>query len=244
MITELNNSYGLRPYNDKAFVAFVDISGFKSYMKESFNKASKCLDDFYQICFDVILPEDMRKYLDCLVISDCCILIGRIYDDNNGVVQTLEHLLSAIKEININMLRHKWTLTTSVAYGYYKYENRMVFNGIAKEAIIGTAYLNAYLDSASGEPKLKQGDCRIVLKNNFPTDEIKNIRKDIQTLINNGTVRKYYRWYLQDDMSLHKQYETDIKKCRKKYKDGSKYYDEVTKTLCRYAKINFNTEED
>ena len=77
----------------------------------------------------------------------------------------LESLLNVVKIINNKMLESDYMLTTSIAYGEFKYQERIEFPGIGKHPIYGNAYVQAFLDNASGLPKIEPGFCRILRKN-------------------------------------------------------------------------------
>ena len=67
------------------------------------------------------------------------------------------------------MREHDFMLTTSIAYGKFRYQERIEFEGIEKNPIYGNAYISAFLDNENGKPKIQPGQCRII-KENLPND--------------------------------------------------------------------------
>jgi hypothetical protein len=55
-------------------------------------------------------------------------------------------------------------LTSSIAFGGFKYRNKIEFSGMDKNPLHGGAYLSAYLANEKEEPKMEPGQCRIVTK--------------------------------------------------------------------------------
>ena len=96
-------------------------------------------------------------------VSDSGILFVR----NNQLIDGLSTLLTVIKEINTEMATEDFMLTTSVAYGAFKYKSKIEFSGIEKNPIYGNAYLSAVVDTEETLPKIEPTQCRIV-KENFP----------------------------------------------------------------------------
>jgi len=113
-------------------------------------------------------------------------------------------------------------LTTSIAYGYFCYEDRIEFQRIKKNLIYGAAYVTAYLDSDDGNSKIQPGQCRIV-KRNLPNEiktAIGNHNSCILKMV--GILQKdnehyYYYWMLEDP--------SEIEEFERKYYDAcnSKY---------------------
>ena len=52
--------------------------------------------------------------------------------------------------------------TCSIAYGKFKYENRIGLRQVRKNFILGEAYLNAFFGSETDSPKLEPGQCRLL----------------------------------------------------------------------------------
>ena len=144
----LNNISG------KAFVAFVDISGFKKLMNTK-EEAMKALDCFYNNGYESLRHSNS---VQGIFVSDCGILIAQcVSEEENDILEKLNDLLTVIRELNINMLKENYMLTTSIAFGDFTYNARFEFKGIEKNMFTGNAYLNAYLDNESKSNRLKPG---------------------------------------------------------------------------------------
>lgn len=100
------------------------------------------------------------------------------------------------------MIKNDFMLTTSVAYGSFKYEDRIEFEGINKSLLGGNAYLDAYLDNGSGKPKIQPGQCRLV-KKNFPADLINRIPRRLVER-NGNDKHYYYYWMVRDPDEIHR----------------------------------------
>ena len=152
-------------FDGNTFVAFLDISGFKQLMKNE-KRAWKALNKLYRSGYDVIKENDRQNNIrvEGLFVSDSGILFvhKRNCEDTEECLKTL---LKVIKEINKKMLEYDFMLTTSIAYGRFKYQERIEFEGIEKNPIYGNAYVSAFLDNENGKPEIQPGQCRIVKKN-------------------------------------------------------------------------------
>lgn len=197
-------------FDDSTFVAFIDISGFKQLMNDS-RKAWHAIDRFYQYGY-----ETLQRYPDVIqgiFISDCGILFSR---DTTNQSSSLVSLLEAIKSINKQMLQHNFMLTTSIAFGEFRYQERIEFDGIEKNPVYGNAYVSAFLDNENGKPKIQPGQCRII-KENLPI----TVREKLDGSSNNElllrTVKRskshyYFYWMVHD--------EDEIQEFEKDYHDS------------------------
>ncbi len=138
----------LQPYSGEAFVAFLDISGFKELMKQN-NRALKALNKLYQTGFDLI---NNGGGIEGLFVSDCGFLFVENTDD---ACADFKKLIEGIKRINRTMLADSFTTVASVAFGQFKYQDKLEIEGIEKNAIYGGAYVEALLDLEKGIRKLK-----------------------------------------------------------------------------------------
>ena len=198
----------IKSFEGKTFLAFVDISGFKRYMREdsSGKKAWRVLDRFYNAGFDILRNQDG---IDGIFISDSGIIFSRNCSERESQI-CLGSLLEVVKELNIKMLKEDVMLKTSVAFGHFKYERRIEFTGIRKDSVFGNAYLRAYLDSEKDEPKMEPGECRIVieslpdsLKRYF--DEERNEEDAVLRMVrrkSDGGSHLYYYWMLDDPSQI------------------------------------------
>jgi len=148
----------LEAYTGETFVAFLDISGFKELMKTE-NKALEALDTLYQIGYDTI---NNGARIEGLFVSDCGILFVRHTENKYNDLITL---INGIKNINRQLLNHDFMTVTSVAYGQFKYQDKLEIIGIEKNALYGGAYVDAFLDTEKGSPKIKAGQLRLINKN-------------------------------------------------------------------------------
>ena len=185
------------------------------------DKAWKALDKLYSSGYDILQSQNRpNQQVEGIFISDCGILFVR---NNQGtdIRQTngLHLLLQVIKTINQRMLENKIMLTTSIAYGNFKYQGRIEFPGIEKSPVYGNAYISAYSDNKDEIPKIQPGQCRIV-KENIP-DEITTAIKqsqdnDIFSMIKekkSGDSKHYYYYWMVNNPN-------EIKRFERNYKDA------------------------
>ncbi|HIE30884.1 MAG TPA: hypothetical protein EYP67_00670 [Methanosarcinales archaeon] len=193
----------INDFDEDTFVAFLDISGFKQLMKDE-KKALNALDRLYQYGYEVL--QEKNRQVEGIFISDSGILFVRNCQDKN---MCLRSLLAIIREINKKMLKHDLILTTSIAYGHFKYQERIEFEGIEKNPIYGNAYVAAFLDNENGKPKIQPGQCRIV-KKNLP-NEVEELLEGnynqyyILQLVrgrNNGDDHNYFYWMVKNPAEI------------------------------------------
>jgi hypothetical protein len=180
-------------FDGNTFVAYLDISGFKEMMKDD-NKALNVLNHFYQTGYDVLKEQQQRSEqhsVDGIFVSDCGILFVR---EQTDTMSQLKKLLSVIKSINEKMLKHEVMLTTSIAYGYFSYQERTEFSGMEKNQVYGSTYVNAFLDNENGKPKIQPGQCRIILKEQLPLD----VSVENDPFLQEKGKYLYYYWNVQD----------------------------------------------
>lgn len=154
----------LNKFSGQIFVAFIDICGFKAMMSE--NKAFDALNKFYQIGYDEL---QACGDINGIFISDCGILY---VTRDTSKEKKLEILLRIVRSINLKMLEADYMLTTNIAYGDFSYQERIEFNRISKNLMMGNAYVKAFLDSQA-KPKIDVGECRI-LKEDIEEDFFNN----------------------------------------------------------------------
>lgn len=151
-------------YEGETFVAFLDISGFKELMRRG--RALEALDCLYNAGYGNLGNQNGNR-VEGIFVSDCGVLFVRNIQDSLNQADDLYSLLGVIRRINEIMIRNEFMLTTSIAYGNFKYQERIEFEGIGKNLIVGNAYLEAFLDNENGNPKIQPGQCRLV-ENNLP----------------------------------------------------------------------------
>lgn len=203
-------------FDGNTFVAYLDISGFKELMKGK--KAFYALDRLYQYGYDALIKNPRTVY--GLFVSDCGILFARESDNRT---HCLISLLEVIKEINQRMIEHEFMLTTSIAYGHFRYQNRIEFEGIEKNAIYGNAYVTAFLDNENGNPKIQPGQCRIVIEK-LPRDIIEEINQShdlFRFMHKRGRDKKHYYYYWNVE-NPH-----NIREFEKKYQYADKLKHEI-----------------
>jgi len=188
-------------FSGNTFVAFTDISGFKELMKND-ETALEAIKYFYQTGYNVLRDTDN---VEGFFVSDCGILFSR-----NGDNQTkLLSILDAVKKINKRMIEKNYMLTTSITFGSFDYQGKIEFQGIEKDAIYGGAYVQSFLDSETGRPKIQPRQCRLV-KQNLPLIDIESI----PLLVERGNDRRhlYYYWHLENP--------EEIQNFEKNYRDN------------------------
>lgn len=187
----------LSSFEGNTFVAFVDISGFKELMKE--NKAWKALDKFYQLGYGILRDQNLQNdaiKIEGLFVTDCGILFVR---GDGSELEKLTVLLKTIEKVNREFMQDNYMLKVSIAYGYFKYEQRIEFQGIEKNPVYGNAYLAAYLDNEEGKPRIQPGQCRIVIGDNLPNEIIQAIGNGgsdntINRIQKEGMKHYYFYW--------------------------------------------------
>lgn len=98
--------------------------------------------------------------------------------------------------------KNGFMLTTSIAYGHFRYEDRIELDRIQKNHFFGNAYVDAYLDSENSEKKIRPGECRILI----------------------STLPKYIKSYLNDQGYVgYDSFENTLGLLRT-YKDKKHYY--------------------
>ncbi|OPY88317.1 MAG: hypothetical protein A4E71_00528 [Smithella sp. PtaU1.Bin162] len=200
-------------FDGETFVAFMDISGFKELMKKD-NRAWEALNSFYSLGYMVLgdrTTNIVSSKVEGIFVSDCGILF---VNSNGTAIEKLNLLLKKVMEINKGMLSRDFMLTTSIAYGHFKYQNRIEFEGIEKNAVYGGAYLDAYADAEIGNPHIQPGQCRIV-KNKLPQEvvtEIETARDGIFEKIEKEREHYYFYWNVSR--------KTEIEDFKSNYRDS------------------------
>lgn len=198
----------INSYDGDTFVAFLDISGFKELMRNG-KKAWKALDRLYQCGYENLRSQNNEYRVEGVFVSDSGVLFVR---RNNQIIsntsESLKSLLMIIKRINERMREKDFMLTTSIAYGKFRYQERIEFKGIEKNPIYGNAYVSAFLDNENGKPEIRPGQCRIVRKN-LPDNIIQAIEQnqdnDIFRMIRkrgHNNKHFYYYWMVNNPLEI------------------------------------------
>lgn len=182
----------IEDFNGNCFVAFTDISGFKSMMKNG-TQAIEAINNFYNVGYNTLSQSD---HINGFFISDCGILFSREVSPE----RQLENILDVIKKINRSLLEHNIMLTTSIAWGDFSYHNRIEFPGIQKQPIYGNAYVSAFLDNETTLPKLKPGQCRVI-KRGLPRIDVEAFTAS--TLLKDQKNHYYYYWMVDHENQIN-----------------------------------------
>jgi hypothetical protein len=217
------------------FVAFLDISGFKKLMKGG--KAWDALDKLYSNGFKAIRDQDSSDFrVEGIFISDCGILFVRnnssaaAESNEERLSKSLNALLSVIKEINIKMIKKEFMLTTSIAYGGFKYQDRIEIPEVRKAPICGNAYLDAFLDTETSGTRIRPGECRILKNTIVPT-----IHQLNHLCVDTGPYLYYY-WMCHKDHQRIKDFrETYNSLYNGKYENISSRYINICKLMRNQA---------
>lgn len=173
----------LTPYDEKTFVAFTDISGFKEMMRSG-DRAARAINLFYKAGYTAL---DQEQNVNGLFVSDCAIL----YSLTGSLDARLDSLLRMLKSINRALLQDRVMLTSSIAWGHFSYHDRIDFPGIDKQPIFGNGYLAAFLDNEVGSPRIQPGQCRIVKKGLGSIDNVSQF-----TMLEESAKHFQYFWNL------------------------------------------------
>jgi hypothetical protein len=192
----------IKCFDNSTFVAFLDISGFKELMKKE--QAVKALDKLYSIGYQALakgMKEENNK-VEGFFFSDAGILFVRNKEQN--LEDQLEHILEVIEKINRQMLRHNFMLTTSVAYGPFRYSEKIEFVGIEKNPVYGNAYVNAFLDNDKTSPRIQPGQCRII-KRELPQNLLINrLKPNLSDRIKDQGDYYYFYWMIDEGNEIEK----------------------------------------
>jgi hypothetical protein len=171
-------------YKGNTFVGFIDISGFTKMVQRDEQKALDVLDKFYNSGYRALRKRrNSDPTIKGILISDCGVLFARSKPDESNKITVLKKMLKIINEINKELIRDNIMLTSSIAYGLFSYQVRnIVFEKVEKQFVCGLPYIRAYLDNSDRAiPKIRPGECRILIDDNFPND----VESQIGASINN-----------------------------------------------------------
>lgn len=202
-------------YEGKTFVAFLDISGFKSLMQKGEKEAWKALSRLYQKGYEILDSQENEFRVEGIFISDSGVLFVN-KNDNVASTECLKSLLKKIKKINEAMRNRNFMLTTSIAFGKFKYQERIEFKGIEKNPIYGEAYVTAFLDNEYRKPKIQPGQCRIV-KKNLPSNVLETLQQSQNDSVF-SMIRKrendedhYYYYWMRNEPGKIESFEQNYK---------------------------------
>ncbi len=173
-------------------------------------RALNALDRLYSSGYNQLRNQNLQNdtRIEGFFMSDCGILFVRKM--NHNLVSGFSSLLDTIKQINCEMMREDFMLMTSIAYGQFKYQNRIEFPGIEKNPIYGNAYISAYLDTERDNPRIQPGQCRIV-RENLPANIINAIEQghptDPYSLIKTrkrDSQHFYFYWMVHESFQIER----------------------------------------
>ena len=220
-------SMPIKQFEGSTFVAFLDISGFKELMKDG-DRAWNALDVLYQEGYNSIQASHGK--VEGLFVSDSGILFTR---NGDALPAMLTNLLRVVQRLNRRMLGSNYMLTTSIAYGSFKFQERIEFPGIDKNPIYGNAYVQAFSDNASGTPRIEPGFCRIV-RENLPGEITSNVGTPADQLLHLLAERRSDRRHLYFYWNLS--HRADIEAFEREYTNAySLKYSGMLKALKRGA---------
>jgi hypothetical protein len=212
-------------YEGNTYVGYLDISGFKQMMSDNREKAEHVLDGFYSTIYDNIYDansdDSKLDKFNAVVVSDCAVLFLSRQDSagTNDVdkIEGLSIILEIIRNMNRKFIDHCYPFMTTcpISYGYFHYENRREIDYIRKNCLRGQAYIDAFSDSESNEPRMQPSECRILkesLKIALPDNPL-------FSLLKSKDKHYYFYWMLQDEQNVDS-YEFSYKKTKEKMYDN------------------------
>lgn len=218
----------IRHYTGKTFVAFLDISGFKEMMKIK-EKAESALGRFYSTIYSVgrnfrdLDDRDALLEVNAIVVSDCSVIFSRnsnprdteafIVDKINGLRSILTFIRRVNKQLIISENRDRGPIMTtcSIAYGDFKYEDRIGLIRVRKNYFLGPPYMKAFLDIEEGRPKLRPGECRLLEEH---LDLPENILEHSPFSLLEPTDKYYYFHWMLNSLA-------DLERFKREYRDIS-----------------------
>ena len=134
-------------FDGNTYVAFSDLSGFK-IMLEDVRRAAEALDSLYTITYELFGNDRVVKGV---AFSDCVVSwIDRGNGQGNAV--HLNRLLCHLKALHRRMLRKGYLITSTVAWGEVRYQDRIRLPNFDKQMFYGQQYVRAYLANSKVEP--------------------------------------------------------------------------------------------
>ncbi|HYE31194.1 MAG TPA: hypothetical protein VEH27_07195, partial [Methylomirabilota bacterium] len=128
------------------------------------DRAAKLLDALYSAGYQAL---QRQQGVEGIFVSDCGILFVRREGNLIPERAAFSALCDVLFRVHYNCMRQGVQIATSLAFGPFSYREKIEFPGVEKNALMGGAYIAAYLDQATGKPKLYPPECR-VLKDRLP----------------------------------------------------------------------------
>lgn len=126
------------------YVSFIDILGFKEFVKESKQeKAKECIGEFSQLVYDEWGRQNFSNdsSLSGLVVSDCVVVYTEDCSPDN-----LKKLLVFLANVfQKSAFQHGFLLRASVTKGEFDRIPSFSHDNLSKSLIVGQAYIDAFL---------------------------------------------------------------------------------------------------
>ena len=232
----------IESFDENTFVAFLDICGFKDLM-ETPGKAEECLDQFFQSVYEEVERSHQRtQKVDCIAVSDCAVAFTRNNPSESigqqtsfpVEVQRLNSMLIFVKNVARKLVQSDFVIKGSIAYGPFKFENRIEISGIDKVMFIGNAYVDAYRDVEKGRPRLEIGEIRI--KPRVKVEEI--LQRSLRDLEPFSLVtlsrRDYYFYWMLNSIQSKEAFEREFSD---RYK---RRYEGMISVMRKYTEMSVN----
>lgn len=135
-------------FEGTTFVAYSDLSGFRRMLEENSEQAYQALNHFYNTAYRRL---DRNEYAGIagIAVSDCIVSWSSNLDQTN--IERAVMLFSFLKELHKGMIRRSYLVTSTVAWGQYRYQRRIELPRFRKGMLYGSAYINAYLANDQAE---------------------------------------------------------------------------------------------
>jgi hypothetical protein len=211
----------LNNFSGETYVAFSDLNGFKE-MTRNLDTAGKALDKLYQTVYELKSKHEFSN-LQTLAVSDCTITFA----SNTHNIAELPTMLRFLKELHSEMIKADYLITSSVAYGPFSYQERIVLTGLDKNMLYGDAYLKAYLNNA----KCPEGSIVIICEGNEKDNILQSSGTYREFLKDNrrGVRGLQFFWALSSTADINKFEEAYQDTYRLKYKGMISVYKEYSK---------------
>jgi len=130
-------------FNGDTWVAFADLCGTKAMYAQSPKTAARALDCFYEAAFALV---QRAPQVNGIAVTDCAFFWLTCESGERPMIgEGLGELLGLLKSLHERLLRGKYLLRSTVAYGHFQYDRRRQLPRLMKGMAIGKAYLDAYL---------------------------------------------------------------------------------------------------
>lgn len=189
----------LPDFDGQTWVAFSDLCGTKAIYAEDPDKAAKVLDIFYNTVYDI---QCNSGNISSLVVSDCAIFWIHGNGSLNGETKInpdmLGTLLEQLQKLHQEMIRQNCLIRSTVAYGHFKYQQRLEMPRIRKNMVIGGGYLEAYV----ANEKQRLGSIVIVKKpDDWNISSCRNYESYISPSSENGAWE--YIWWSKEGEDIN-----------------------------------------